>query len=92
MPGVGPKFEARIVEALAREPAPPRGLLLGQARALVGAIADALGGEPAGDTRRWRDSCEQLAVVCVADDRAVLARFAALPQIVAVIDERRAAA
>ena len=48
VPGVGPKFEARIVEALAREPAPPRGLLLGQARALVGAIADALGGEPAG--------------------------------------------
>ena len=86
VPGVGPKFEARIVEALAREPAPPRGLLLGQARALVGAIADALGGEPAGDTRRWRDSCEQLAVVCVEDD-SLLERFAALPQIVAVIDD-----
>jgi DNA polymerase (family X) len=86
VPGVGPKFEARIVEALAREPTPPRGLLLGQARALVGAIADALGGEPAGDTRRWRDSCEQLAVVCV-EEPSLLDRFAALPQIVAVIDE-----
>ncbi len=88
VPGVGPKFEARIVEALAREPAPPRGLLLGQARALVGAIADALGGEPAGDTRRWRDSCEQLAVVCV-EEASLLERFAALPQIVAVIDDTR---
>ena len=42
--------------------------------------------------RRWRDSCERLAVVCAPTDPApVLARFEALPQIVAVI-ERRAAA
>ena len=43
--------------------------------------------------RRWRDSCERLAVVCAAPDpRSVLARFAALPQIVAVVEqgERRA--
>ena len=43
--------------------------------------------------RRWRDSCELLAVVCAAPDpRPVLARFAALPQVVAVVeqDERRA--
>ncbi len=43
--------------------------------------------------RRWRDSCEWLAVVCAAPDpEPVLARFAALPQIVAVIErhERRA--
>ena len=87
VPGVGPKLEARVVEALAREESLPPGLLLDRARALVGAIASALNGEPAGDTRRWRDSCEQLAVVCSAADPApVLTRFEALPQIVAVIE------
>jgi DNA polymerase (family X) len=43
--------------------------------------------------RRWRDSCEQLAVVCVAADPApAMAAFAELPQIVAVVEqaERRA--
>jgi DNA polymerase (family 10) len=91
VPGVGPKIEAQVVEALAREaPAPRRGLLLDQARALTGEIAAALGGEMAGDPRRWRDSCERLAVVCAADDPGpVLARFAALPQIVAVIEASR---
>jgi DNA polymerase (family 10) len=90
VPGVGPKLEARVIEALAREHDTPRGLLLDRARALVGGIADALGGEPAGDPRRWRDACERLAVVCAAADPApVLARFAALPQIVAVIDSGR---
>jgi DNA polymerase (family 10) len=88
VPGIGPKFEARVREALAREPAPPRGLLLGQARELSAAIADALGGAVAGDARRWRDSCEHLAVVCAEAD-GVLERFAALPQIVTVIDETR---
>ena len=94
-PGVGPKTEARLLEALAREAEPRarRGLLLGRARALVGGIAAALGGEPAGDVRRWRDSCEQLAVVCAAPEPgSLLARFAALPQIVTVVErgERRA--
>jgi DNA polymerase (family 10) len=51
-------------------------------------VAAALGGEPAGDVRRWRDACEHLAVVCSAPDPAVLlARFAALPQIVAVVEQ-----
>ena len=93
VPGVGPKLEARVIEGLARGAHAAPGLLLDRARALVGAIASALDGEPAGDVRRWRDSCEQLAVVCAAADPApVLARFEALPQIVAVIerDERRA--
>jgi DNA polymerase (family 10) len=54
----------------------------------VAGIAAALGGEPAGDVRRWRDACEQLAVVCAAPDASsTLARFAALPQIVAVIEQ-----
>ena len=95
VPGIGPKTEARLLEALAREgePRPRRGLLLNRARELVGGIAAALGGEAAGDVRRWRDSCEELAVVCAAaDPRPVLARFTDLPQIVAVLeqDERRA--
>ena len=93
VPGVGPKTEARVLEALARETTAQPGLMLDRARALVGAIASALDGEAAGDTRRWRDSCAQLAVVCAAADPApVLARFEALPQIVAVIErhERRA--
>jgi DNA polymerase (family 10) len=95
VPGIGPKTEAQLLEALARdvEPTAQRGLLLPRAWDLVGAVAAALGGEPAGDARRWRDSCERLAVVCpAADPRPVVARFAELPQIVAVIEraERRA--
>ena len=90
VPGVGPKTEARLLEALAREaqPRPQRALLLDRARELVAGIAEAVGGEPAGDVRRWRDACEQLAVVCAAPDpSSTLARFAALPQIVAVIEQ-----
>jgi DNA polymerase (family 10) len=88
--GIGPKTEARLLEALAREaePRPQRGLLLNRAWELVGGIATALDGEVAGDVRRWRDSCELLAVVCAAADAsAVLTRFAALPQIVAVVEQ-----
>jgi DNA polymerase (family X) len=95
VPGIGPKTEARLLEALAREsePLPRPGLLLDRAWELVGGIAAALDGEAAGDVRRWRDSCELLAVVCKArDPRSVLERFAALPQIVALVEqgERRA--
>jgi DNA polymerase (family 10) len=95
VPGVGPKLEAKLLGALAREsePRPQPRLLLNGARELTLAIAAALGGTLAGDARRWRDSCERLAVVCSgADPDPVLARFEALPQIVAVIDraERRA--
>jgi DNA polymerase (family 10) len=90
VPGVGPKTEARLLEALAREPEPraQRALLLPRAQELVATIAAALGGEPAGDVRRWRDACETLAVVCAAPEPAsVLERFAALPQIVAMVEE-----
>jgi DNA polymerase (family X) len=95
VPGIGPKTEARLLEALAREsePQPRPGLLLDRASELVGGVAAALDGEAAGDVRRWRDSCELLAVVCEArDPRSVLERFAALPQIVALVErgERRA--
>jgi DNA polymerase (family 10) len=90
VPGIGPKTEARLLEALARQPEPraQRGLLLPRARELVAAVAAALGGAAAGDVRRWRDSCEHLAVVCAAAEPApVLERFHELPQIVAVIEE-----
>ena len=95
VPGVGPKTEARLLEALEREAElrPKRGLLLNLAWELVGGIAAALEGEPAGDVRRWRHSCERLAIVCAATDPApLLARFAETPQIVALVDqdERRA--
>jgi DNA polymerase (family 10) len=95
VPGIGPKTEARLLDALAREAEPPArpGLLLNRARELVGGVTAALGGEAAGDVRRWRDSCELLAVVCeAADPGSALTRFATLPQIVALVEqgERRA--
>jgi DNA polymerase (family 10) len=95
VPGVGPKLEARLLEALTRESEarPRRRLLLNRARELLGGIADAVGGDVAGDPRRWRDSCEFLAVVCAASDPVrVVADFEALPQVVALLarDEGRA--
>ena len=88
VPGIGKKLEIQILTALARplEPRPQRALLLSTARELVHGVAAALGGEPAGDVRRWRDACEQLAVVCAADEPGpVLDRFAELPQVVALL-------
>jgi DNA polymerase (family 10) len=88
VPGIGEKTEARLLGALAREPeeTPVRGLLLNRAQELVGGIAETLGGEAAGDVRRWRDDCHDLAVVCAGQDpEPTLAAFAQLPQIVAVI-------
>jgi DNA polymerase (family 10) len=90
VPGIGPKMEAQIVSALARETQArsPQGLWLSRARDLVCGIAEALDGEPAGDVRRWCDVCHHLAVVAAAAEPApVLRRFAELPQIVAVVEE-----
>jgi DNA polymerase (family X) len=95
VPGVGPKTEAKLKAGLERssKPRPRRGLLLNRAWALAGGVADALGGEVAGDPRRWRDSSEDIAVVVAAEDpKRVLARFEALTEIVSVVEreERRA--
>ena len=95
VPGIGAKTEQRLLGALSREEPhrPRRALLLNRAWELVGGVAEALDGAPAGDARRWRDACEQLAVVCpAADPAALLARFALLPQVVAILEqgERRA--
>src|SRR3954451_19889677 len=93
--GVGPKTEARLLEALAREddPRPRQGLRLNRAWELAGAVAAALGGTPAGDVRRWRVSCEHVSVVCAsADPAATIASFTELSAVVALLerDERRA--
>jgi DNA polymerase (family 10) len=90
VPGVGPKTESRLLEALDREdePRPRQGLLLNRARLLSDGLAHALGGVVAGDVRRFRDSCEHLAVVCAAaDPAAVIEHFTALPQIVAMLEQ-----
>jgi DNA polymerase (family 10) len=88
--GIWPRTEARLLEALEREQ-PQRGrpgLLLHRARELLGGVAAVLGGEVAGDARRWRDSCEQLAVVCAARDPGpVVSRFSALPHVVALVSQ-----
>ncbi|MGH3006996.1 MAG: helix-hairpin-helix domain-containing protein [Gaiellaceae bacterium] len=92
VPGVGPKTEAKLRETLEREgrPRPRRGLLLNRSRPLLAALAEAVGGELAGDPRRWRETSEHFAIV--TRDTNALDRFAELPQIVAVVerDERRA--
>jgi DNA polymerase (family 10) len=86
--GIGPKREARILAALAQEHAPARrGILLPRSRALTDAIATALGGHSAGDARRWVDEATHLAVVVASENPlAVRERFAALPEIVALLD------
>jgi DNA polymerase (family 10) len=93
VPGIGPKTEAKLLAALAGadRPRPRRGLLLNQALALGEGLAEALGGEMAGDPRRRRDSNELFAVVCAGSPEPFLERFEQLPQIVSVVErsERR---
>ena len=91
VPGIGPKTAARIQTGLAElaTARPRRGVTLNRARALVGEIAAALGGEPAGDPRRACDLSNHFAVVVPSN--SLLLDVEALPQIVAVLerDERR---
>jgi DNA polymerase (family X) len=94
VPGVGPKTEAKLREGLERatKPKPRRGLLLNRAWALAGGVADALGGVIAGDPRRWRDSCDDFAVVVPAEDpAAAVSAFEDLTEIVSIVErnERR---
>jgi DNA polymerase (family 10) len=87
-PGIGPATEAKVRAALERpRTAPRRGLLLNRAWELSGSVADALGGTVAGDPRRFSDTSHTLSVVVAADEPGpVLDRFAALPQVVAVVE------
>jgi DNA polymerase (family 10) len=89
--GIGPETARRLRAALDSE-APRGGLLLSVARQLTAAVAEAVGGEMAGDPRRYRDVCEHLSVVCSSSDpRSVVDRFASSREIVAITrrDERR---
>jgi DNA polymerase (family X) len=86
VPGIGPRTEAKIKQALERDQlSPSKPLLLNRAKALTERIAYALGGVPAGDARRWKDASDRLAVVVVtARPDEIRARFAALAEIVLV--------
>ncbi|HEV8687528.1 MAG TPA: helix-hairpin-helix domain-containing protein [Gaiellaceae bacterium] len=95
VPGVGPKTEAKLRAGLARaaKPKPRRALLLNRAWALSHGVAGPLAGEVTGDPRRWRDACEDFAVVVSANTPGgVIDAFAELPEIVSLVerDERRA--
>jgi DNA polymerase (family 10) len=87
-PGVGPVTEAKLLERLhAQVDRPARGLTLNRARPLVVEIAAALGGEIAGDPRRWAETSFDLAVVVPTTDRdAAVSAFGELPQIVALVE------
>ena len=87
VPGIGPSTEASILAALDAPSVRPAGsLLLHQAREVCSRIAVALDGIAAGDTRRWVDTPARLAVVVATDSpEDALARFAELPEIVALI-------
>ena len=84
--GIGPQTERRLLERLDSERRRQRkGMLLNRARALVEEIADALGGEVAGDPRRWADTSFDFAVVCAAErPEPVLDAFVSLTTIVSV--------
>jgi DNA polymerase (family 10) len=88
VPGIGPKTEAKLLAALATadRPRPRRGLLLSQALELGEGIAQALGGELAGDPRRRRDSNEVFAVVCAGEAAPLIEHFERLPQIVSIVE------
>jgi DNA polymerase (family 10) len=88
VPGIGPQTERRLLERLERERRPQKkGMLLNRSRALLEEMAGELGGEPAGDPRRWADTSFDFAVVCSADDpEPALAAFARLPTIVSVLE------
>ena len=83
VPGMGPKTAAKLRAAFERESA-PHGLLLNAARELAETLAAALDGIATGDPRRWADVSRHFAVVSTSPDS--LDRFAALPQIVSIVE------
>jgi DNA polymerase (family 10) len=82
--GIGPHTEQKILAGLARNGPRRRGLLLHRARLLAESIAAELGGEVAGEVRRWRDLVFELAVVTPLPD--VLPRLESSPTLVAVVE------
>jgi DNA polymerase (family 10) len=88
VPGIGPATERRVLERLDSSLERPRtGVLLSTAQELVEGVATSLGGAVAGDPRRGAELSYELAVVVPADrPRPVLDAFAALPQVIAIVD------
>ena len=88
VPGIGPRTEASIRAALdGGRPVPSRSMRLDHALAISLRIAEGLGGIPAGDARRYKDTPKRLAVVVPSQNAAeTRARFAAHPDVVAVLE------
>jgi DNA polymerase (family X) len=87
-PGVGPATLAKIRAAIVRGPRPRRSLHLNESRPLLGEIAARLGGEIAGDARRYAPQAYELSVVVPSTQpRRVIERFRNLAAIVSVIEE-----
>src|SRR5262249_56721622 len=86
--GGGRAGGGRIPAARARGgPAPGGGVVLSRGGSRSDSIAGARGGVTAGDPRRYCDVSNNLAVVVAAESpEPVLDRFAALPQIVTVLE------
>ncbi len=98
--GFGARAEEKLLEAVERAVAEDGGIpagtahrtVLGRAREIGGEIVAALRAHPAavrvelaGSARRWADSVKDLDVVAASEDpEALIAAFAALPQIEAV--------
>ena len=90
--GIGPQTEQRLLAALEREgkPQPAKGMVLNRARALLEEIAAGIGGEVAGDPRRWADVSFDFGVVASAPRPGpVLAAFEAFPAIVSVVERSK---
>jgi DNA polymerase (family 10) len=90
-PGVGPATEAKVLEALSREPQPARrGLTRNRALALAHSIAAPLDAVAAGELRRGCELVHRLSLVSTGAD--ALEGFVAAPEVVAVLerDERHA--
>jgi DNA polymerase (family X) len=84
-PGVGPATEAKVLEALTREPRPARrGLTRNRALSLADALAAPLRAVVAGELRR---GCELVhRVVLVSHDPGSLEAFADVPEVVALLE------
>jgi DNA polymerase (family 10) len=91
VPGIGPQTERRLLARLERDGRPQKkGMLLNRSRALLEEIAATLGGEVAGDPRRWADTSFEFAVVCAADEPGpVLEAFERLPTIVSLLEREQ---
>jgi DNA polymerase (family X) len=85
--GVGPHTEAKLKAALdgTASPQSRQRLVLSRARALVEGVAAGIDGLAAGDTRRFADEPTRLVVVSPRSP-GIVQRFAALPQIVTLVE------